>query len=977
MSAASASSPQISRFKGPRRHVPRLATTKRTPGQPAFVRPPSLNAPTPSRSRVSLTCPNNACPNPNIIEDDGRSVCATCGVVARESNIVSELQFGETSSGAAAVQGSYVGEGRTHGQSSGGHHPGLTRDGLSSRELTTLNARREIDALINNLRIPANLADPAVNIFKLSLAHAIYDSDGNRETDRRNFVQGRSIRTVAAVALYIACRRQKNTNTIMLIDLAETMTPQISVFKMGNIYNRLVRAIWGNADGSISSSGYVDPINPENLIRRFARDLEFGSLVGKVTEDAIRLVQRMDRDWMTTGRRPAGICGAALILAARMNNFRRTVREVVLVVKVCEVTVNNRLEEFQHTATSKLTVQQMRQGDHAAPSDPPAFYRANGDGKQQKKRGRKRKNQAPETAAEIENVDEENGGRPRKKGRVDKDGFAIPDIPIDPSLRDIAPRESQSGDAIAAALTSAVNSAASEIEQEQGSSSNENTATAPTADQQSNKPRRSGRPKGSKNKHAPAETDAEVALEAEIEHDILDTMNSEAMQRVTPFVTPTPSARSTPVRELSSNAVHTIPDQSSASSPQSTPRLDTSNQPPGPNSNAPVIPQQEATTQLQTARSILTQIRMDPEILSDEFDSDPEVANVILSEAEVRIKEHIWVEENKQWLRDEHAKRIKKQLQDAADIAAGIEPGSSASNGQKKKRRKGRRLGDVSYLKDNNGDGRAGSESTAGGEGEEQDEATRARRAASIAMKGMLEQRGYSRRLNYEALSKMFPDDMAGVREGSMESRRTVGKKKSTQSASSRESSVAGSNGTAAASPVQASAASAAASASPPSRPVSSTTNNNRPAAQLPTPSATQPQENQAPPPPPSQTPAQAPAPAPAHLEGEEELIGALSDNDNENDNDNDDSPLTSLRASATYNSPLLGTAMGGGFGGADQDDDDDDDEEEESEGDPEDYVQDDDDGDGYDGDGVEEALRGRFGGKFRAEGEQEDGEGG
>ncbi|ERF72753.1 hypothetical protein EPUS_04806 [Endocarpon pusillum Z07020] len=973
MSTASAPSPQTSRFKGPRRHVPRLATIKRTPGQPAFIRPPSLNAPTPSRSRVSLTCPNNACPDPNIIEDDGRSVCATCGVVARESNIVSDLQFGETSSGAAAVQGSYVGEGRTHGQSSGGPHPGLAHDGLSSRELTTLNARREIDSLINNLRIPANLADPAVNIFKLSLAHAIYDSDGNREKDRKNFVQGRSIRTVAAVALYIACRRQKNTNTIMLIDLAETMTPQVSVFKMGNIYNRLVRAIWGNADGSVSSSGYVDPINPENLIRRFARDLEFGSLVGKVTEDAIRLVQRMDRDWMTTGRRPAGICGAALILAARMNNFRRTVREVVLVVKVCEVTVNNRLEEFQHTATSKLTVQQMRQGDHTAPSDPPAFQRANGEGKRPKKTGRKRKNQAPETAAEIENSEEENEERPRKKGRVDKDGFAIPDIPIDPSLRDAASQEPPSDEAVAAALTAAVNSAAAQVEEAQGSGSNQSSTTAQTSAQQPDRPRRPGRPKGSKNRHAPDETDAEVALEAEIEHDILDTMNSEAMQRATPSVTPAPSARSTPVPEPSSNAAPDKFNQPPASSSQQTASVDTSNQPPGPNSNALIITQQEAT------HSKSTEVRMDPEILSDEFDSDPEIANVILSEPEVRIKECIWVEENKQWLRDEHAKRIKKQLQDAADIAAGIEPGSSTANGQKKKRRRGRRLGDVSYLKNNDADGRAGSESTAGGGGEEQDESARARRAASIAMKGMLEQRGYSRRLNYEALSKMFPDDMAGVREASMESRRTAGKRKPTRSASSRESSVVGSSDPTTASPVRPSAASVTSSASPPSRPASAVssntnTNTNRPAAQLPTPSTSQAtqhqqQQSQAPPPSsaesaPSQPAVPAPAPASTPLEGEEELIGVLSEND-------EDSPLSSLQPSGTYNSPLIGTAMGGGFGGAGQDGDDDEDEEE-SEGDPEDYVQDDDD-DGGDGDEVEDALSGRFGGGFG--GEDEDGE--
>ncbi len=877
-----------------------------------------------------MTCPNNACPNPNLIEDDGRQVCATCGVVARESNIVSELQFGETSSGAAAVQGSYVGEGRTHGQSSGGPHPGLIHDGLTSREMTTLSARREIDALINNLRIPANLADPALNIFKLSLAHAIYDSDGNREKDKKNFVQGRSIRTVAAVALYIACRRQKNTNTIMLIDLAETMTPQVGVFKMGNIYNRLVRAIWGNADGSVSSQGYVDPINPENLIRRFARDLEFGSLVGKVTEDAIRLVQRMDRDWMTTGRRPAGICGAALILAARMNNFRRTVREVVLVVKVCEVTVNNRLEEFQYTDASNLTVQQMRQGDHTTPSDPPSFYKAHGEGKQPKKRGRKRKDKAPETAAEIEDGEEENEEPPRKRTRIDKDGFAIPDIPIDPALRNAESQELPSDQAIAAALTSAVNRAASEMRQEQRSALDESSTASRASEQQPEKPRRLGRPKGSKNKHAPDATQAETALEAEIEHDILDTMSSEAMQRATPSVTPVTFARSTPALGSSLNALDNGANQHSPQSRLVT-TIDSSDQPPGPNSNPNLIPRQEAIQQIHAARTKSNKILMDPEILEDEFEDDPEVANVILSEQEVLIKEHIWVEENKQWLRDEHAKRIKKQLQDAADIAAGLVPGQSS----KKKRRRGRRLGDVSYLRDNE----KGSESRE--VGGEEDDAGRARRAASIAMKGMLEQRGYSRRLNYDALSKMFPDDMASVREGSMESRRTIRKRRDVTA--SREESVSESNGTAG-SPTSRPTASIAASASPPSRPISAVTSSNRPAGQLLTPSATQRQSQAAWPTSERALSEPEPGQPAAVVEGEEELVGVI---------DEDDSPLSSLQPTIAYNSPLIGTVQSGGFGGVqDEVDDEDEEEEDESDADLDDYVQ---------PDQVEEALQGRF----------------
>lgn len=51
-------------------------------------------------------------------------------------------------------------------------------------------------------------------------------------------------------------------------------------------------------------------VDPSLYISRFASLLEFGEETPKVVADALRLVQRMDRDWMQTGRRPAGICGA-------------------------------------------------------------------------------------------------------------------------------------------------------------------------------------------------------------------------------------------------------------------------------------------------------------------------------------------------------------------------------------------------------------------------------------------------------------------------------------------------------------------------------------------------------------------------------------------------------------------------------------------------------------------------------------------
>lgn len=51
-------------------------------------------------------------------------------------------------------------------------------------------------------------------------------------------------------------------------------------------------------------------IDPSLYINRFAAKLGFEEKIQQVAGTALRLVQRMRRDWIITGRRPSGICGA-------------------------------------------------------------------------------------------------------------------------------------------------------------------------------------------------------------------------------------------------------------------------------------------------------------------------------------------------------------------------------------------------------------------------------------------------------------------------------------------------------------------------------------------------------------------------------------------------------------------------------------------------------------------------------------------
>lgn len=104
--------------------------------------PPAAPRPT-NKDRPS--CPNPRCPNPSALVTDG--FCSACGREIDSSNIVAEVVFGETSSGAAIVQGSYVAadQGTTRNMA-----PGIRRlGGLvgDNREKTIREGKFSIRAL--------------------------------------------------------------------------------------------------------------------------------------------------------------------------------------------------------------------------------------------------------------------------------------------------------------------------------------------------------------------------------------------------------------------------------------------------------------------------------------------------------------------------------------------------------------------------------------------------------------------------------------------------------------------------------------------------------------------------------------------------------------------------------------------------------------------------------------------------------------
>uniref|UniRef100_A0A182K6P2 Cyclin-like domain-containing protein n=1 Tax=Anopheles christyi TaxID=43041 RepID=A0A182K6P2_9DIPT len=156
---------------------------------------------------------------------------------------------------------------------------------------------------------------------------------------------------------------------------------------------------------------------------RYANKLEFKEKTHEVSMTAQRLVQRMKKDSIHSGRRPSGLCGAALLLAARMHDFSRTPNDIVRIVKIHESTLRKRLFEFGETPSSALTVDEFMAVDLEAEQDPPAFKAAR---KRDKERLQKLEEQTTEfnqLQAEIDAALDREMTRLGKKRKIKKMDF--------------------------------------------------------------------------------------------------------------------------------------------------------------------------------------------------------------------------------------------------------------------------------------------------------------------------------------------------------------------------------------------------------------------------------------------------------------------------------------------------------------------------------------------------------------------------
>jgi transcription initiation factor TFIIB len=283
-------------------------------------------------------CPE--CGSTNIVndEDTGEIICATCGLVLRDS-IINEgpewraftpgeketrSRVGVPLSFAVHDKGLTTVIGRVGKDAYGRNIPLNTKLQMlrlrkwqirsrvhSSEDRNLAQAMAELDRLSDKLRIPPNIKERAAVIYRKALEQGL--------------VRGRSISAIAAASLYAACRITQTPRTLREITRVSTIDKK----DIARCYRLMLKEL-----------NIQMPIPDAQLrIPKIAAKVGVGE---KTQQKAVEILRRAGELRTTAGKDPMGLAAAALYIACQITDEKRTQKMIADAAGVTEVTIRNR-----------------------------------------------------------------------------------------------------------------------------------------------------------------------------------------------------------------------------------------------------------------------------------------------------------------------------------------------------------------------------------------------------------------------------------------------------------------------------------------------------------------------------------------------------------------------------------------------------------------------------------------------------------
>ncbi|KAG5502773.1 hypothetical protein JKF63_04540 [Porcisia hertigi] len=276
-----------------------------------------------------------------VDRQNGRTTCTICGDVVISDQYELDPIFAQGGRQPASGGGGLR-------SLAGSFRPATSYKGSStsmthSHSRPTIDkARREMLNISRQLEISEDTVERALGIYKVALSlNAI---SGTRPS-------------VLCACLYAACRRERTSHVIY--DFSETNgeDPHTILSQMKFICH--------------ATHTEVPVIDPSCYVQRFAEQMDLGSQTTDVVVCALKVLRAMQDDWISCGRRPMGVCAAALLVACYVFGIRRTPEQVCGMVRLTSNTISKRLTEFAATPTARLESIDNYQPSHE--TLPPAF----------------------------------------------------------------------------------------------------------------------------------------------------------------------------------------------------------------------------------------------------------------------------------------------------------------------------------------------------------------------------------------------------------------------------------------------------------------------------------------------------------------------------------------------------------------------------------------------------------------------------
>src|SRR3989338_214789 len=164
---------------------------------------------------------------------------------------------------------------------------------------TGIDLQGKLDKIEKNLRLA--MAELRVIASYLNLPNVVRDEAARiyNYVLQRGLVRGRSMESVIASCLYIACRSYNIPRTLDEMSTASDVERK----EIGRTYRFIIRRLGIKVKQS----------SPRDYISRFSSVLK---LSPKTQNDALKVLKQAEEFELTSGRGPAGISAAALYVAA-------------------------------------------------------------------------------------------------------------------------------------------------------------------------------------------------------------------------------------------------------------------------------------------------------------------------------------------------------------------------------------------------------------------------------------------------------------------------------------------------------------------------------------------------------------------------------------------------------------------------------------------------------------------------------------